>query len=75
MAEGIASMSDLLLQIVAIRLAALLLAGLVLRAMPEQYGAPSPVPPAAIQREASVPELASDTDPVALALRDMRLHD
>lgn len=68
-------MSDLLLQIVAIRLAALVLASLVLRALPEQPSAPSSVPPMSLQRRVSMPQSARADPAVALALRDMRLHD
>jgi hypothetical protein len=74
MAEGIASMSDLLLQVVAIRLAALLLASLVLRALPEQPSTPSSAPPMSLQRQVAMPH-PDRADPVDLAWRDMRLHD
>lgn len=65
-------MSDLLLQIVAIRLGALVLAGLMIQALPEQRSAPSCVPVASVQRDASAPDLATRADAV---WRDMRLYD
>lgn len=68
-------MSDLLLQIIAIRLAALVFAGLVLQAFPQQHD--HAVRNAAItaQRHAPVPERIIRADAVTLALRDMQLHD
>jgi hypothetical protein len=76
MLEGITAMSDLLLQVVAIRLAGLVLAGLMLRALPEPPHAPSAAPIAALQRQAATPAPDAHIDPaIALALRDMRLHD
>lgn len=65
-------MSDLLLQIIAVRLGALVVAGLLLQALPEQHAAPGCLPIASSMRPASHPDLAAHDH---AALRDMRLHD
>lgn len=69
-------MSELLLQIIALRLAALVLAGLLLQALPDVQKAPSHHPPAALQQQASARDLLIRTDPnTARDFRDMHLHD
>jgi hypothetical protein len=68
-------MSDLLLQIIAIRLAALVFAGLVLQALPQQPGRAASNAAISAQRHAPVPEHIIRADAVTLALRDMQLHD
>lgn len=68
-------MSDLILQIVAIRLAALVVAGLVLQAFPQQHDHAARSTTLSAPRQAFVTERIIRADAVTLALRDMQLHD
>jgi hypothetical protein len=69
------AMSDLVLKLIAIRLAALVMAGLVIRALPERPVDTICVPRASVVRHATAPDIARPRDGASDDLGDMRLHD